>query len=162
MRQQCAKLLTNQTQLLHRIRLKKFIPNKPITDSFQNEELQADDDIILPQDDLYTLAWETDLGIQLSEQSDTVSTPVSVRPQAHENETADEADTTRKCVDSNPNNPNKSGVNDESARRNATNHNDVTPTVPSSSEQRQMYKNTLIADENKNGKLKESHSKETS
>ena len=50
------RLNTNKTQILHRIRLKKFVPNKPLEDNYQNEKLQADEEIIIPQDDLYTIS----------------------------------------------------------------------------------------------------------
>ena len=73
------KINTNKTQNLHRIRLKKFIPNKPITDSYQNEQLQQDNDITIPQDDLYALTWETDFGNTISEQSEHMSNTVSDR-----------------------------------------------------------------------------------
>ena len=132
------KINTNKTQILHRIRLNKFVPNEPILDSNQNEKLQADDDIIVPQDDLYTLAWENDFGNQLSEHSDTVSIPVSVRPQAHYTETADEAATTRICIESNPSNLNSSDVNDKSVRRAATRYNDVTSLTIETNEQQRV------------------------
>ena len=41
------------------------------------EKLQPDDYFIIPQDDLYTLRWETDFGTQISENSDAVSPTVS-------------------------------------------------------------------------------------
>ena len=59
------RLNTNKTQILHRIRLKKFVPNQPLEDSYQREKFQPDDEIIIPQDDLYTIAWETDFGTPL-------------------------------------------------------------------------------------------------
>ena len=164
------KINTNKTQILHRIRLKKFFLNKSIIDSYQNEKVQADDDIIVPQDYVYTLAWETDFGYQLIEHPDTVSIPVSARQEAHETETADEAATTRTREDSNPNNPNSFDVNDKSVRSHATRHNDVTPLtnetneqqpVPDLSKQRQTNENAPKDDENKFEKTKESHVKET-
>ena len=54
------RLNTNKTQILHRIRLKKFVPNTPLEDKYKEERLQPDDEIIIPQDDLYTIAWEAD------------------------------------------------------------------------------------------------------
>ena len=53
---------TNKTQILHRIRLKRFIPNSPIEDICPEGNFQKDDNIVIPQDDLYTIAWESDFG----------------------------------------------------------------------------------------------------
>ena len=47
------RLNTNKTQILHRIRPKKFVPNQPLQDSFLDERLQPDEEIVIPQDDLY-------------------------------------------------------------------------------------------------------------
>ena len=60
-------LKTNKTQILHRIRLKKFIPNTPLEDKYSKEKLQPDDEIIIPQDDLYTISWEADFDYQVFE-----------------------------------------------------------------------------------------------
>ena len=99
---------------------------------------------------------DTSFGNQMSEHPDTLSIPVSVRPQAHETETADEAATTRIRVDSNPNNSNSADVNDKSVRRDATRHKDVTPLanetneqqrVPDLSKQRQTNENAPNEDE---------------
>ena len=59
------RINTNKTQILHRIRLKKFVPNQPLEDNFQEQRLQPDDEIVIPQDDLYVITWETDFGEQL-------------------------------------------------------------------------------------------------
>ena len=59
------QLNTNKIQLLHRIRLKKLILNQPLKDCYRNENLQPDEDNIIPQDDLYTITWETNSGDQL-------------------------------------------------------------------------------------------------
>ena len=53
------KLNSNKTQILHRIRLRKYIPNTPLQDNRPEGNLQADDEIIIPQDDLYIISWET-------------------------------------------------------------------------------------------------------
>ena len=53
--------------------------NKALTDSYENEKLGPDDEI--PQDNRYTISWETDFGKQISELSDNVYTTVSERPQ---------------------------------------------------------------------------------
>ena len=60
------RLNTNKTQLLHRIRLKKFVPNQPLEDNFREQRLQPDEEIVIPQDDLYIITWETDFGEQLT------------------------------------------------------------------------------------------------
>ena len=59
------RLNTNKTQILHRIRLKKFVPNTPLEDKFSKEKLQPDEEIIIPQDDLYTISWEADFDYQV-------------------------------------------------------------------------------------------------
>ena len=56
------KLNTNKTQTLHRIRLRNYNPEKPPEDSYQETQLQVDDNIVVPQDDLYTIAWEEEFG----------------------------------------------------------------------------------------------------
>ena len=59
------RIKTNKNQILHRIRLKKFVPNQPLEDNFQEQQLQPDEEIVIPQDDLYIITWETDFGEQL-------------------------------------------------------------------------------------------------
>ena len=56
------KLNTNKTEILHTIRLKKYNPEKPLEDNFQEAQGQIDDNIVFPQDDLYTSAWEAEFG----------------------------------------------------------------------------------------------------
>ena len=56
------KLNSNKTQILHRIRLRKFEPNTVLQDIRPEGNLQPDDEIIIPQDDLYVLTWETNFG----------------------------------------------------------------------------------------------------
>jgi len=56
------KLNTNKTQILHRIRLRKYNPEKPPEDTYQETQWQIDDNIVVPQDDLYTIAWEAEFG----------------------------------------------------------------------------------------------------
>ena len=57
---------SNSTQILHKIRLKKFVPNTPFQDNYF-EKLQPDDEIVIPKDDLYTLSWEVDFDYELFE-----------------------------------------------------------------------------------------------
>ena len=43
----------------------KSFPNQPLEDNFQEQRLQPDEEIVIPQDDLYVITWETDFGEQL-------------------------------------------------------------------------------------------------
>ena len=54
------KLNSNKTQILHRIRLRKYEPNTVLQDIRQEGNLQPDDGIVIPQDDLYVITWETE------------------------------------------------------------------------------------------------------
>ena len=54
------KLTTNKTQILNRIRLRKYNPGKPLEDNYQKAQWQIDDNKFFSQDDLYTLAWEAE------------------------------------------------------------------------------------------------------
>ena len=56
------KLNSNKTQILHRIRRRKYEPNTVLKDIRQEGNLQPDDEIIIPQDDLYVITWETNFG----------------------------------------------------------------------------------------------------
>ena len=56
------KLNTNKTQILHRIRLRKYNSEKPPEDNYQEIQWQVDDNLVVPQDDLYTIAWEAEFG----------------------------------------------------------------------------------------------------
>ena len=60
------RINTNKTQILHRIRPKKFVPNQLLEDNFREQRLQPDEEIVIPQDDIYTITWETDFGEQLT------------------------------------------------------------------------------------------------
>ena len=53
------KLNSNKTQILHRIRLRKYEPNIDLQDMRPEGNLQPNDEIIIPQDDLYVITWET-------------------------------------------------------------------------------------------------------
>ena len=56
------KLNSNKTQILHRIRLRKYEPNIVLEDVRPEGNLHPDDEIIIPQDDLYVITWETNFG----------------------------------------------------------------------------------------------------
>ena len=55
---------TNKTQILHRLRPKKFVSNQPLEDKFREKRLQQGEQIVIPQDNLYTVTWETNFGEQ--------------------------------------------------------------------------------------------------
>ena len=57
---------SNKTQILHRLRPKKFVLNQPPEDNFREERFQQDEEIFNPQDDLYTKTWETNVSEQLA------------------------------------------------------------------------------------------------
>ena len=61
------RLNTTKTQILHRTRLKKFVPIAPWKDKYQEETLLPDEEIVIPQDDLYTTSWEIDFDYELFE-----------------------------------------------------------------------------------------------
>ena len=57
------RLGTNKTQLLHRIRLRKFTPQAPLADIFVREtDWQKDDQMPIANDDLYAQSWNTNFG----------------------------------------------------------------------------------------------------
>ena len=57
------RLGTNKTQLLHRIRLRKFTPQAPLADIFVREsDWQKDDQMPVAHDDLYAQSWNTNFG----------------------------------------------------------------------------------------------------
>ena len=56
------KLNSYKTQILHCIRLRKYEPNTALQDNRPEGNLQPDDEIIIPQDDLYVITWETNFG----------------------------------------------------------------------------------------------------
>ena len=73
------RLNTNKTQILHRIRLKKFVPNAPLEDKYEGEKLQPDNEIVIPQDDLYSISWEVDFEYDLFEPRKEDWTDVATR-----------------------------------------------------------------------------------
>ena len=56
------KLNTNKTQILHRIRLRKYNPEKTPEDNYSEAQWQTENNNVVPQDDLYTIAWEAEFG----------------------------------------------------------------------------------------------------
>ena len=53
---------TTTTQLLHRIRLRIYIPQAPLADNFVRETDWQKEDTVIAQDDLYALTWDTNFG----------------------------------------------------------------------------------------------------
>ena len=49
---------------MHRIR-QKVVPNQPLEDSYQEQQLRLDEKVIIPHDDRYTITRETHFGDQL-------------------------------------------------------------------------------------------------
>ena len=69
------RLGTNKTQLLHRIRLRKFTPQAPLADIFVREtDWQKEDQMIVSHDDLYAQSWNTNFGPNPFEESPHEST----------------------------------------------------------------------------------------
>ena len=66
------RLSTKKTQILHWIRLKKFVPVVPLEDQYKEEKLQPDESIIIPQDHLYTISWEADFEYELFEPKEMI------------------------------------------------------------------------------------------
>ena len=56
------KLNSNKMQILHRIRLRKYVPNTVLQDIRPQSNLQPDDEVVMSQDDLYVITWETEFG----------------------------------------------------------------------------------------------------
>ena len=64
---QCIVQTRKKTQILHRIRLKQFALNAPLEDKYKEGKLQSDEEIVIPQADLYTISWEADFEYELFE-----------------------------------------------------------------------------------------------
>ena len=73
------RLNTNKTQILHCIRLKKLVLNAPLEDKYDGEKLQPDNEIVVPQDDLFTISWEVDFEYELFEPRKDDWTDVATR-----------------------------------------------------------------------------------
>ena len=56
------KLNSNKTRSLHRIRLRKYEQNTVLPDIRPEGNWQSDDEIMIPQDDLYLITWENNFG----------------------------------------------------------------------------------------------------
>ena len=77
---------------MHRICLKRFVPNQPLEDNFREQRLQPDEEHVIPQDDLYTITWESDFGEQLVTRGNEpipTSLPNGERPNTAETNSSD-------------------------------------------------------------------------
>ena len=55
------------------------MPNAPLEDKYDGEKLQPDNEIVIPQDDLYTISWEVDFENELFEPRKEDWTDVATR-----------------------------------------------------------------------------------
>ena len=78
------KLNSNKTQILHRIRLRKYEPHTVLQDIRPEGNLQLDDEIIIPQEDLYVITWETNFG-EFPDSDEKVT--IATRPSAADTST---------------------------------------------------------------------------
>ena len=86
------RINTNKSQTLHRFRLKKFVPNQPLEDNSREQRLQPDEEIVIPQDDFYSITGESEFGEQLvTRDTEPITTILSngQRPSAAETNPSD-------------------------------------------------------------------------
>ena len=126
------RLNTNKTQIPHRIRLKKFVPNAPLEDKYDGEKLQPDNEIVIPQDDLYSISWEVDFEYDLFEPRKEDWTDVATRrPTDAEDGNTDYYVTENEHgsaseAESNNEQSNDNDVNENETRTHSRNSRDVT------------------------------------
>ena len=126
------RLNTNKTQILHRIRLKNFVPNAPLEDKYDGEKLQPDNEIVIPQDDLYSISWEVDFEYDLFEPRKEDWTDVATRrPTDAEDGNTDYYVTENEHgsaseAESNNEQSNDNDVNENETRTHSRNSRDVT------------------------------------
>ena len=85
------RLCTNKTQLLHRIRLRKYTPQAPLADNFVRETDWQKEDTLVSQDDLYAHAWDSNFGSSpfdpdhevCDQQEDTVDNEPTPQPKIY-------------------------------------------------------------------------------
>ena len=56
------KLISNKTQLLHHIRLRKYEPNTELQDNRPEDNFHPDGEIVIPQDVPYVITWSANFG----------------------------------------------------------------------------------------------------
>ena len=64
--------------MLHRIRIRKYNPEKPPEVNYEEAQWEIDDNMVVPQDDLYTLAWEAEFGGHLLDISILYTDPKAI------------------------------------------------------------------------------------
>ena len=119
------RINTNKTQITQCIRLKTFVPNEPLEDSFREERLQPNEEIIIPQDDFYIKLWKTNIGEQLATRGNG---PIPTSLQNGEQPITSNVDTNyadEKEVDYIIGNDSPNVVNDDAQQRNERLKDDV-------------------------------------
>ena len=84
------KLNSNKTQILHRIRLRKYEPNIVLQDVRPEGNLHPEYEIIIPQDDLYVTTWETSFG-EFPNSTEANTIPTCRKPLDTSNDSVNEA-----------------------------------------------------------------------
>ena len=70
------KIVTNKTQVLHRMRMRQFTPRQPPADiRIAPQEYKPHPDMSLKHDDFYTRAWECDYEQPISDTENNKETP---------------------------------------------------------------------------------------
>ena len=85
------KIGTNETQILHRMRLRQITPRQPIPDiPVTPREWQLDPETIIQHDDIYARAWECEYDkSKFDSDSDNVMSPNSLEVTVRSGEEAD-------------------------------------------------------------------------
>ena len=126
------RLNTNKTQILHRIRLKKFVPNAPLEDKYDGEKLHYDE-IVVPQVDLYTISWDVDFEYELFEPRKDDWTDVATRRPTDaedgsvENYVIENKRRSASETESHSERSNEDDVNENETRTQSRNSRDVSP-----------------------------------
>ena len=92
------KIVTNKTQILHQMRLRKFTPRQPIPDiPMTPREWQPDPEVVNKHDDLYARAWECEYDEPIFESDyNNLATPSSPEKTIPSEQSADEMRSTPK------------------------------------------------------------------
>ena len=72
------KVLRNENYILPCIRFRKFISDTSLEDSYTFEKFQTDGDIVLPEDDLYSIAYQAESNLSLSDHPSIYRDPVTI------------------------------------------------------------------------------------
>ena len=140
------RLNTNKTQILHRIRLKKFVPNAPLEDKYEGEKLQPDNEIVIPQDDLYSISWEVDFEYDLFEPRKEDWTDVATRrPTDTEDSSADHYVIENERSSANENESCSERINEDDVTEN-----EIWPTKKNNSDESSPLNETPYENDNQN------------